>query len=102
MSDNTEKTEQEVLKSIFTNWTPYEMPEDSDELDVQLVGKSFDIKWCETCGATYVRCPKCGNNSCNGGYGEDKDGNKCNVCPVAYELMYALGRATKADSEAKE
>ena len=32
--------------------------------------------WCGTCDGAYVECPKCGNNSCNGGSGAfDKDGN---------------------------
>jgi hypothetical protein len=52
-----------------------------------LVGKSFAVEWCETCGAIFVKCPRCGNNSCNGGYGED---GKCPVCPLAYELMFAI------------
>jgi len=34
--------------------------------------------WCEMCEKAFIRCPKCGNNSCNGGYGEI-DGIKCNV-----------------------
>jgi hypothetical protein len=29
-----------------------------------------------------VICGKCGNNCCNGGYGND---GKCDACPSAYE-----------------
>ncbi len=30
-----------------------------------------DIVWgyCDHCRTTYLKCPKCGNNSCNAGYG---------------------------------
>lgn len=41
-----------------------------------------------------MRCPRCGNNSCNGGYGED---GKCPVCPLAYEVMYAIGKPLATD-----
>jgi hypothetical protein len=37
------------------------------------------------CGWMVV-CPTCGNNSCNGGYGE-VDGKECPDCPKAYKLM---------------
>jgi len=53
----------------------------------------LELVWCYTCGGLYVKCPRCGNNSCNGGYGED---GKCPVCPQAYELMYLLS-STKID-----
>jgi len=47
---------------------------------------SFSVEWCNTCQQKFVRCPRCGNNSCNGTYGED---GECPVCPLAYDLMYA-------------
>jgi len=84
----------EMLRSIFGNdWVGHKMPEDSDEFDVKLVGQSFKVEWCESCGGIFVRCPKCGNNSCNGGYGRDEDDKECDVCPIAYELMYAINNA---------
>lgn len=45
---------------------------------------AFTVEWCKTCRCPFVRCPRCGNNSCNGTYGEDQ---KCPVCPITYELM---------------
>jgi len=48
-----------------------------------IIGKSFRIDWCDVCGTLYIICPRCGNNTCNGGYGEN--GN-CPLCPIAYEL----------------
>lgn len=51
----------------------------------------FTVEWCEMCGH-YIRCPKCGNNSCNGGYGV-VNGKECDVCPLTYqyqELMFIL------------
>jgi len=35
-----------------------------------------------------VLCGKCGNNCCNGGYGE-VDGKECDACPSAYEMQKA-------------
>jgi hypothetical protein len=46
----------------------------------------FTIGWCDLCEAHYVRCPKCGNNCCNAGYGEI-DGKPCDVCPLAYQYQ---------------
>lgn len=33
-----------------------------------------NFKWCFTCDAAYLDCPECGNNSCNGGCGQNIDG----------------------------
>lgn len=48
---------------------------------------SFEVDLCEQCGLM-VRCPRCGNPSCTGGYGEmDASGSgQCPVCPIAYAL----------------
>jgi len=46
----------------------------------------FTYGWCDMCGCVFVRCPKCGNNSCNAGYGI-VDGEKCDVCPLAYQYQ---------------
>ena len=61
----------------------------------------FEVEWCNLCGGTFVRCPKCGNNSCNATYGRmDKNGKPvpfgqegwqdaqwCDVCPLAYQYQ---------------
>jgi hypothetical protein len=41
---------------------------------------------CEMCGRMVV-CGKCGNNCCNGGYGEMDHGIVCDACPEAYEVQ---------------
>lgn len=41
--------------------------------------------YCSLCEDDVVVCGKCGNNCCNGGYGEI-DGVACDACPSAYEL----------------
>lgn len=57
---------------------------------LNIVGKAFKIEWCDTCKSLYIRCPMCGMNTCSGGYGEDKKGCKCSVCPIAYDIHNAL------------
>jgi hypothetical protein len=27
----------------------------------------YDIFWCDLCETAYIKCPACGNSSCNGG-----------------------------------
>ena len=54
---------------------------------VNLLGKGFEIKWCDVCKGIYIKCPRCHNNTCSGGYGED--GN-CPVCPIAYNITTKL------------
>lgn len=41
-------------------------------------------EYCDLCEARVVVCGKCGNNCCNGGYGELTPGIKCDACPSAY------------------
>jgi hypothetical protein len=41
--------------------------------------------YCDHCEREVVICGKCGNNSCNGGYGKLPDGTPCDQCPSAYE-----------------
>ena len=43
------------------------------------------VFYCDTCERDALRCPKCGNNDCNGGYGEI-NGEKCDLCPAVYDL----------------
>lgn len=45
----------------------------------------FTFGWCELCQAVFVRCPKCGNNTCNGGSGTLPDGKRCDMCGAAYQ-----------------
>jgi hypothetical protein len=42
--------------------------------------------FCDHCDGPMVLCGKCGNNTCNGGYGEVL-GVLCDACPSAYDLM---------------
>jgi len=56
----------------------------------------IEIKWCGLCKAYYVTCPKCGNNSCNGGYGILPNGEKCD-CSKSYDLMYAMQKNEEID-----
>lgn len=41
--------------------------------------------YCHLCGHEVVICGECGNNTCNGGYGE-VDGEECGSCQSAYDL----------------
>ena len=58
----------------------------------------FEWGWCKLCGRPFVRCPKCGNNSCNAGYGT-VDGNTCDVCPLAYQYQDLAISAGKEPSK---
>jgi len=51
---------------------------------------SVEHTWqiCPMCGH-HVRCGKCGNNCCNGGYGTLEDGSTCDACPSAYDKQNA-------------
>lgn len=40
--------------------------------------------YCDLCEINIVLCGTCGNNTCNGGYGE-VDGKECSDCPYAYD-----------------
>ena len=46
--------------------------------------KDIIISYCSACRSYYIRCPQCGNNSCNGGRGND---GKCDLCSKIYELQ---------------
>ena len=43
--------------------------------------------YCDLCEDDVVVCGKCGNNCCNGMYGQF-DGVACDACPSAYELYF--------------
>ena len=62
-----ENEEKLLLEKLSFPCPPYKIPEESEELDVKLVGSSFEIGWCEMCGGIFVLCPKNGNNNSNGG-----------------------------------
>jgi len=77
-------------------------PEPLTEAEKKIVGQSFAVERCEFCG-WFVKCPKCGNNCCNGGFGnmdkdgnplpwntQDKDAQPCDMCPTAYAVQDAL------------
>ena len=44
-------------------------------------------QWCSLCRTLMVVCGKCGNNCCNGTYGELEDGTLCQECPTAYDIQ---------------
>jgi ribosome-binding protein aMBF1 (putative translation factor) len=48
----------------------------------------MEFKWefCPICEAYFIRCPKCGNNCCNGASGQ-VDGQECDVCELCYEFQ---------------
>ena len=45
--------------------------------------RGLKFEWCEMCEAGFIRCPECGNNSCNGGYGPSGEGT-CQTCPYVH------------------
>ena len=47
---------------------------------------NFQWEWCSDCDAWFIRCPKCGNNCCNGGWG-NVDGEDCDVCSLSYSYQ---------------
>jgi len=59
----------------------------------------FEWGWCETCGGTFVYCPKCGNNCCNAGHGF-LNGENCDICSLAYQYQ-KLAWETKKDPSKK-
>jgi hypothetical protein len=46
--------------------------------------------YCGLCQSKTVICGNCGNNCCNGGYGQ-VDGVDCTYCSEAYELQDLYG-----------
>jgi hypothetical protein len=43
--------------------------------------------YCGLCECPFVRCRTCGNNCCNGSYGQMVDGETCDDCVSAYEMQ---------------
>jgi hypothetical protein len=58
-------------------------------LRVAHLGRQFEVFRCGLCGVA-LRCPKCGNNACNGTYGT-VNGDECEVCPLTYDAQDAHG-----------
>jgi len=46
---------------------------------------NHEWSYCKLCEHDVVICGKCGNNTCNGGYGE-VDGEECDACESAYKM----------------
>ena len=46
-------------------------------------------EYCDHCEHDTIICGKCGNNTCNGGYGT-VNGEQCDQCPSAYEEYQKL------------
>ena len=84
--------------------------------------KVFKFTWeyCAQCDTMYVRCPMCGNNCCNAGFGKvkslfepapfgDDKAIDCPVCNLAYEYQRVAWKhkeytdvSKKAKKEAKK
>jgi hypothetical protein len=74
--------EEKLLCSIFgEEYVP-------DGTENKFVPANLVWGWCRMCGA-YLKCPKCGNNLCNGGYGTLDEERKvpCDLCTHMYELQ---------------
>lgn len=67
---------------------------------MNLIESRHTLAWCGMCG-DMVLCAVCGNNCCNGGYGEI-DGQKCSDCPEAYEHQAAFWKDQSAVKFAKD
>lgn len=46
--------------------------------------EQYEWGWCSLCDTLFVYCPKCGNNTCNGGSGKLENGGRCDKCEEAY------------------
>lgn len=78
--------------------------------------KVFKFTWeyCGLCKTMFVRCPKCGNNCCNAGFGEvTLDGKpvtsrklqkhkQCDVCNLAYQYQDLAWKTKKAPTPTKK
>ena len=51
--------------------------------------------WCDGCKGWAILCPRCGNNTCNGSYGED---GKCPVCSSCYELINKIHQNSSVEN----
>lgn len=56
-----------------------------------------EIRWCAMCQCAMIICPRCGNPTCNGTYGEN---GECPICPKVEEIhkeMYKNGIMNKIE-----
>lgn len=97
--ENQFKVEGEVLAELFG----YEyVPTKTDKKFLPA-----DLVWgyCGHCEATYLKCPKCGNNSCNGGngiLGVDKQGHnhvRCDLCDAMWQVEQFLEKEGRVPSK---
>lgn len=92
-----DRDEAESVASEHIDWWPTHGSRESikqndiEEWLLRQIEPAFKIGFCQQCGPVVV-CPRCGMTACTGGYGELEDGTKCNICPVAYTLQYAITR----------
>jgi len=78
--------EEKTLAKIFgTEYKP-------TEKEIQMEDKVIRLEYCGLCDGFFVRCPRCGNNCCNAGSGEEADGSQCTMCMKAYELQDILNK----------
>lgn len=74
--------------------------------------KVFKFTWdyCATCDTMFVRCPACGNNCCNAGFGTvtkdikplshgDPKGIDCPICNLAYQFQHLAWKTKEAPPE---
>lgn len=54
------------------------------------MNEQHQVTFCELCERDVVLCKKCGNNTCNGGYGTLPNGETCDECSSAYEQDRAM------------
>jgi hypothetical protein len=52
-----------------------------------MIESKHSIGYCNQCECDVVFCAACGNNCCNGTYGEGPNGKWCPDCPNAYDVQ---------------
>lgn len=62
--------------------------------------REHKMSFCLFCECYMMICGACGNNTCNGGYGQSKKGGKCNRCPSAYIAAEKIEQESQVDGEA--
>jgi hypothetical protein len=63
--------------------------------------KNFKWYWCDYCDGSFIRCPTCGNNSCNGGSGM-VDGKPCLTCLEIVKFEEAAEQANTVPQTKEE
>jgi hypothetical protein len=73
----------------------------------------FTWDYCGLCQCMFVRCPCCGNNCCNAGFGSvtkdlkparhgEKDSEDCPICNLAYAYQHLAWKTKEAPKPTKE